>query len=256
MRGFVPVTEGWASGLEAWEREFIAGLLEQVGGVLASAETPAEHAARVERARRHAPGEVGGGATGDAGQAPGSSGIVALRDGESAEDAAVLSALDFTAPDPGSAEPTGARSIAHGAPAALAPLIEALLPDASEDPDVAVEVAGMTRGHLRALKHERLEGVVAELLEPTGEAGSVLVRRGEEGHWLGALNDARLVLAERLGIEDADDADDVHAVAYEDAPEDENEDTRWRRGLALAYDMTTWWQESLVAVLLHPEARS
>ncbi|WP_315501117.1 DUF2017 family protein [Actinomyces radicidentis] len=251
MRGFLAVPEGWASRLEAWEREFIAGLLDQVGGVLASAETSSDRVARAERSRRAAAGEDGAGEHGAARPS-----LAVVRDGESAEDAAVLASLDFTAPDPEVDGPAGGRLIADGAPAALAPLIEALLPDASEDPDVAVEVAGMTRGHLRALKHERLESVVAELLEPTGEAGSVLVRRGEEGHWLGALNDARLVLAERLGIEDSQDADDVHAVAYEDAPETEDEDTRWRRGLALAYDMITWWQESLVAVLLHPEARS
>lgn len=240
MRGFLAVPEGWASRLEAWEREFIAGLLDQVGGVLASAETSSDRAARAERSRRASAGEDGAGEHGAARPS-----LAVVRDGESAEDAAVLASLDFTAPDPEVDGPAGGRSIADGAPAALAPLIEALLPDASEDPDVAVEVAGMTRGHLRALKHERLESVVAELLEPTGEAGSVLVRRGEEGHWLGALNDARLVLAERLGIEDS-----------QDAPETEDEDTRWRRGLALAYDMITWWQESLVAVLLHPEARS
>ena len=251
MRGFLAVPEGWASRLEAWEREFIAGLLDQVGGVLASAETSSDRAARAERSRRASAGEDGAGEHGAARPS-----LAVVRDGESAEDAAVLASLDFTAPDPEVDGPAGGRLIADGAPAALAPLIEALLPDASEDPDVAVEVAGMTRGHLRALKHERLESVVAELLEPTGEAGSVLVRRGEEGHWLGALNDARLVLAERLGIEDSQDAEDVHAVAYEDAPETEDEDTRWRRGLALAYDMITWWQESLVAVLLHPEARS
>lgn len=251
MRGFVPVPDGWASGLEAWEREFIAGLLDQVGGVLASAGSPVESDARTERGGHDAT-DWGSSTTEGAGRPA----LAVARDGESAEDAAVLASLDFAAPDPEDAGPAAARSLAGGVPASLAPLLEVLLPDASEDPDVAVEVAGMTRGHLRALKHERLEGVVAELLEPTGEAGSVLVRRGEEGSWLGALNDARLVLAERLGIEDAEDADDVHALAYEDAPEGEDEDTRWRRGLALAYDMITWWQESLVAVLLHPEARS
>ena len=80
----------------------------------------------------------------------------------------------------------------------------ALLPDASEDLDTAVEVAAMTRGRLCALKSERARRVMAELIEPTGAHGAVRVSAGTEQDWLGALNDLCLVLAQRLGIDSAE----------------------------------------------------
>ena len=96
----------------------------------------------------------------------------------------------------------------------------------------------------------QLKAAIAELLEPTGGGGAVRVVRGHEQEWLGALNDVRLVLAQRLDIDGPEAADDVHAVAWQEAPSSENDDARWRRGIALSYDMLTWWQESLVTVLL------
>ena len=71
-----------------------------------------------------------------------------------------------------------------------------------------------------------------------------------EQDWLGALNDLRLVLAQRLGIDSAEAAEDVHAIAREAPPPHESDEFRWRRGAALSYDMLTWWQESLLRVLL------
>ena len=125
------------------------------------------------------------------------------------------------------------------------------LPDASENPEVALEVAYLTRARLRVLKHERLKAAIAELLEPTGAGGAVHVARGHEQEWLGALNDVRLVLAQRLDIDGPEAAEEAHAIAWQEAPRDEDDDSRWRRGLALSYNMLTWWQESLVTVLLY-----
>ena len=216
MRGFAKAVGGWESRLEAWEREYLAGLLEQVA-VLLAADDPG--------------GRQDGGTTSPQ---PG------LRQGESARDGDVLAALDF---DPDPQEPP--------APPALAPVIDVLLPDASEDPEVALEVADLTRARLRGLKHERLKAAIVELLEPTGADGAVRVVRGHEQEWLGALNDVRLVLAQRLDIDGPEAAEATHAIARQEAPRDEDDDARWRRGLALSYDMLTWWQESLVTVLLY-----
>ena len=144
-----------------------------------------------------------------------------------------------------------ARAGPTSAPPALAPVIDVLLPDASEDPEVALEVADLTRARLRGLKHERLKAAIVELLEPTGADGAVRVVRGHEQEWLGALNDVRLVLAQRLDIDGPEAAEATHAIARQEAPRDEDDDARWRRGLALSYDMLTWWQESLVTVLLY-----
>ena len=261
MRGFKAVDGGWESPLEDWELEFLADLLAQVLVILDSA-APS--------------GPRGGRPAGAAPPGPGGP-----RAAESARDAEILAALDFDieepAGEPGGAgtgaagEPGGAGEPGPGAPgpgerpgrrdpaapagppaasAALAPFVEALLPDASEDPDTAVEVAAMTRGRLRALKSERARRVMAELIEPTGARGAVRVSAGTEQDWLGALNDLRLVLAQRLGIDSAEAAEDVHAIAREAPPPHESDEFRWRRGAALSYDMLTWWQESLLRVLL------
>ena len=251
MRGFKAVDGGWESPLEDWELEFLADLLAQVLVILDSA-APS--------------GPRGGRPAGAAPPGPGGP-----RAAESARDAEILAALDLDieepagkgiggagepgpgAPDPG--ERPGRRDPAApagppAASAALAPLVEALLPDASEDPDTAVEVAAMTRGRRRALKSERARRVMAELIEPTGARGAVRVSAGTEQDWLGALNDLRLVLAQRLGIDSAEAAEDVHAIAREEPPPHESDEFRWRRGAALSYDMLTWWQESLLRVLL------
>lgn len=251
MRGFKAVDGGWESPLEDWELEFLADLLAQVLVILDSA----------------APSGPRGGRP--AGAAP--SGPGGPRAAESARDAEILAALDFDIEEPADKGIGGAGEPGPGAPgpgecpgrrdpaapagppaasAALAPLVEALLPDASEDPDTAVEVAAMTRGRLRALKSERARRVMAELIEPTGARGAVRVSAGTEQDWLGALNDLRLVLAQRLGIDSAEAAEDVHAIAREAPPPHESDEFRWRRGAALSYDMLTWWQESLLRVLL------
>lgn len=250
MRGFKAVDGGWESPLEDWELEFLADLLAQVLVVLDSA---APSGPRPARPARSAPSGPGG-----------------PRAAESARDAEILAALDFDIED-SAGEPDGEGTGAAGEPgpdgdpgrrartgpadppaasAALAPFVEALLPDASEDPDTAVEVAAMTRGRLRALKSERARRVMAELIAPTGAHGAVRVSAGTEQDWLGALNDLRLVLAQRLGIDSAEAAEDVHAIAREEPPPHESDEFRWRRGAALSYDMLTWWQESLLRVLL------
>ena len=223
MCAFRPDPQGWVSALDAWEREYLAGLFKQIADLLA-ADTPAPNAGRGDAATRR----------------------VGARAGETPHDGDVLAALDFE-PEPSDAVGGGQREV----PVSLAPLLDVLLPDASEDPEVAVEIASLTRGRLRADKRSRLEDVVCELLEPTGADGAVLVRAGQEGRWLGALNDARLVLAERLQIDSPEAAEQAHAAAWDEAPADEGEAERWNRAMALSYDMLSWWQESLVAVLLN-----
>ncbi|MCL3776758.1 MULTISPECIES: DUF2017 family protein [unclassified Actinomyces] len=237
MRPFEPVEHGWQSRLSLREREYLAGLLEQVSAVLA-AEGPLETTV----------------IAGSGPLRPRDGGDGEDRGGE-ADDDAVLAALDFETPPavPTAQEPDGATAPAaprRPVPADVAALLEVLLPEASEDPEVAVEVSSMNRQRLRALKHGRLTDVVSELLEPTGTGGEVLVRRGLEGEWLAAVNDVRLVLAHWLDIEDADSAQDVHDLTWYTAPADEADEDRLRRALAMSYNMLTWWQESLLAVLL------
>ncbi|MDO4243384.1 MAG: DUF2017 family protein [Actinomyces sp.] len=225
MHAFSAGEQGYTSALETWEREYLAGLLEQVADILA---------------------EPGHGPHGDGTGVPRPPG--APRAGESQHDADVLAALDFEAAI--EEEGHGRRPAVE---AALASVLDVLLPDACEDPGVAVEIAGMVRDQLRHDKRGRLLEVAAQLREPSGADGAVLVRRGQEATWLGALNDVRLVLAERLGIDSAEAAHAAHATAWQDPPADEDDQARWRRAIALSYDMLTWWHESLVTVVLDGE---
>lgn len=224
MRAFRRVSQGLACGLDDWERELLARLALEVS-VLLQADGPTGAGAGEGR------GEPAGPWSRDD---PG-------RPGESERDREVLAALDFDLDPP-------ANHVHTGRPA-TDPVIGVLLPEASEDPVTAMEVSSLTRGRLRSSKVDRLVRLVAELRAPSGPAGTVLVALGQEADWLGAINDIRLVLAQRLGIESEQDSERVHGLAFREAPESESAHERWYRGTALVYDMVTWWQESLVSVL-------
>jgi hypothetical protein avisC_10810 len=163
------------------------------------------------------------------------------RPGESERDREVLAALDFDLDQ-------SSNHVHTGRPASD-PVVGVLLPEASEDPVTAMEVSSLTRARLRSGKVDRLARMAAELRAPSGPEATVLVPIGQEAEWLGAINDIRLVLAQRLGIESAQDAGRVHDVAFQEASESETAHEQWYRGTALVYDMVTWWQESLVSVL-------
>ncbi|ARD41438.1 DUF2017 family protein [Actinomyces gaoshouyii] len=127
---------------------------------------------------------------------------------------------------------------------------EALLPDASEDPEIAVAISARSRDDLRGLKDSRSRDAVAELLAPSGTGGAVRVPAGAEGAWLGALNDARLLLARRLGIDSPEAAEAIHSLADSMPSGSADPQVRERHAAAILYTMLTWWQESLVSGLL------
>ncbi|WP_172121060.1 DUF2017 family protein [Actinomyces faecalis] len=225
MQTFVPAAGGWESAVEQWECELVSSLVEQLLYVLTS----------------EGAGARSGPSTSQTGQ----------RSTESERDSAILASLDFQADD---GEPQQGAVRSPQEDAELAPLLEVLLPDASEDPLTAVEVASMEREHLRSLKADRARLLLLQLREPSGQEVRVRVEQGQEQEWLGAVNDLRLVLAQRLGIESAEDAEEAHAVAWEDPPRQESEEARSRRAMSMVYDMLTWWQESLLTVMLSDDA--
>ena len=221
MRAFRRVPEGLACGLDDWERELIARLALEVRGLLQADAPCAEDAGESETSSPSRPDPV--------------------RPGESERDREVLEALDFDLDAP-------INHVHAGRPNAD-PVIAVLLPQASEDPLTSMEVSSLTRARLRGDKVDRLARMAAELRAPSGPEGTVLVAPGQESDWLGASNDIRLVLAQRLGIESAQDAERVHTAAFQELPEEETSREQWYRGTALVYDMITWWQESLVSAL-------
>lgn len=221
MRAFRRVSQGLACGLDDWERELLARLALEIRAILQSDEPTDEDAdgSTVLPSTRSDPG----------------------RPGESERDREVLAALDFDLDQ-------SSNHVHTGRPASD-PVVGVLLPEASEDPVTAMEVSSLTRARLRSGKVDRLARMAAELRAPSGPEATVLVPIGQEAEWLGAINDIRLVLAQRLGIESAQDAGRVHDVAFQEASESETAHEQWYRGTALVYDMVTWWQESLVSVL-------
>ena len=221
MRAFRRVPEGLACGLDDWERELLARLALEVRALLQADAPPTQGAGQPEASLSPPPDPV--------------------RPGESERDRKVLEALDFDLDAP-------TNHVHPGRPSAD-PVIAVLLPQASEDPITSMEVSSLTRARLRGDKVDRLARLAAELRAPSGPEGTVLVAPGQESDWLGASNDIRLVLAQRLGIESAQDAEHVHAAAFQEAPEEETSREQWYRGTALVYDMVTWWQESLVSAL-------
>ena len=221
MRAFRRVPEGLACGLDDWERELIARLALEVRGLLQADAPCAEDAGESETSSPSRPDPV--------------------RPGESERDREVLEALDFDLDPP--------TNHVHPGRPSTDPVIAVLLPQASEDPITSMEVSSLTRARLRGDKVDRLARMAAELRAPSGPEATVLVPIGQEAEWLGAINDIRLVLAQRLGIESAQDAGRVHDVASQEASESETAHEQWYRGTALVYDMVTWWQESLVSAL-------
>ncbi|OLO67410.1 DUF2017 family protein [Actinomyces oris] len=221
MRAFRRVPEGLVCGLDDWERELLARLALEVRALLQADAPPTPGPGQSETSSSSRPDPV--------------------RPGESERDREVLEALDFDLDPP--------TNRVHSGRPNTDPVIAVLLPQASEDPITAMEVSSLTRARLRGDKVDRLASLAAELRAPSGPEGTVLVAPGQESDWLGASNDIRLVLAQRLGIESAQDAERVHATAFQEAPEEETSREQWYRGTALVYDMVTWWQESLVSAL-------
>lgn len=122
----------------------------------------------------------------------------------------------------------------------LDPALARLLPSASEDDAVAREVRALTEESVRSAKGERLRTLWWALQAP-GHKVTIPVERAMD--WAGALTDVRLVIAQRLGVEDAEDASDLEAVATSGTDE-------VSRALASLYLALSWLQESLVEAML------
>jgi hypothetical protein len=113
------------------------------------------------------------------------------------------------------------------------PALARLFPDGySDDEDASADFRRYTEPGLRSAKRARLETVLSTLGE---EPGKVVLSPDQAEEWLGALNDTRLVLGERLGV--TEDLEDLVGSLTEDDP---------RLGLLWVYDRLTYLQETLV----------
>jgi hypothetical protein len=115
-----------------------------------------------------------------------------------------------------------------------------LLPNVVKGNDAAsLEFRQLTERSLRENKIGALRAAALGL-----DTNELVLSPAEARHWSQALNDVRLVLAERLDIRDDADAEHVHTMQDWSQAEDVES------YLALVYNFTTWLQESLVQAML------
>ena len=85
------------------------------------------------------------------------------------------------------------------------PALARLFPNAyPDDAEAAAEFRQYTRDGLVERKSAN-SGLIAAALTESSDDGRLTVERDDAEHWLPALTDLRLVLAERLGIHNDDD---------------------------------------------------
>ncbi|GMA31964.1 hypothetical protein GCM10025875_19560 [Litorihabitans aurantiacus] len=111
---------------------------------------------------------------------------------------------------------------------------------------MAAEVRSLTEDAVRSAKGERLRRVWWDL---RGRHDEIRVPDERAMAWAGALTDVRLVLAQRLGVQDSADAERLEEVAAASSDE-------VSRALASLYLALSWLQESLIEAMLAevPEA--
>ncbi|PYI39673.1 DUF2017 domain-containing protein [Arthrobacter psychrolactophilus] len=120
------------------------------------------------------------------------------------------------------------------------PALLRLLPHAvKNDDDSALEFRQLTERSLRETKIGALRAASLSL-----ESEKLVLDPESAKLWAMALNDVRLVLAERLEIRDEEDAERVHEVQDWDEADDVES------YLSLVYNFVTWLQESLLQAML------
>ncbi|MFV0427395.1 MAG: DUF2017 domain-containing protein [Beutenbergiaceae bacterium] len=120
------------------------------------------------------------------------------------------------------------------------PALARLLPNASDDEEIAGEFRRLTESDLRTIKVERLRMMWTALQLP-GERLEVAAHHAMD--WAAALNDVRLVLAERLEIVTEEDAEGIYQAAQSGGDDVD-------AALASLYLFLTWLHESLMMAML------
>jgi hypothetical protein len=134
------------------------------------------------------------------------------------------------------------------------PAVRRLLPDASDDVEVATEFRRFTQDDLAARKVARLVRLARLLVDAEpAEAAPFAVARDEAEDVAGALTDVRLVLAERLGLRTDEQVEGLYDELDregDDGPEDSEVGGAPRRFLVSVFLLTGLLQESLVDGML------
>jgi hypothetical protein len=133
--------------------------------------------------------------------------------------------------------------------------LQRLFPAASEDPKVAQEMRRLGQHDLAVHKLEDLR-LVVRTLDASGPGKTEVTLTPEESEaWLRAMNDIRLVLADRLHITSDGEFETLRMLeeigdGMEDVPPlEHDEDVAGPDVVAAVYDLLTWLQDSLVRAL-------
>lgn len=119
------------------------------------------------------------------------------------------------------------------------PAVARLLPDAyRDDEEAAAEWRRLSRRALAERKGAFAARFAADLADAAAASETTRIRIDEAGalDWMRAIGDLRLVLAERIGITDAED-DEI------------GDDDTERAGVVDLYQWLAWMQDDLVQVL-------
>lgn len=143
------------------------------------------------------------------------------------------------------------------APAPTDSGVRRLLPDASEDPELAAEYRRFSQRDLAGEKLHDL-GRMARRLDASGPGKSEVTLEAEETVvWLRGLNDLRLVLADRLSITHDGEFETLRMLQeisegveeLEAQEEDDDGDVAGPDVVAAVYELLTWLLDSLVRAL-------
>lgn len=132
--------------------------------------------------------------------------------------------------------------------------VRRLFPTASQDPDLAVEYRRLAQQDLADGKLADLRRVMTILDRTGGGHGEVVIDDAESMAMLRALNDVRIVLADRLGLERDGDFDTVRMLQQigerveETTPAGDDEHVGSDIVIAV-YELLSWLQESLLRAL-------
>ncbi|WP_087471616.1 DUF2017 family protein [Cellulosimicrobium cellulans] len=134
------------------------------------------------------------------------------------------------------------------------PAVRRLLPDASDDVEVAAEFRRFTQDDLAARKVGRLVRLARLLVDAEpAEVAPFAVARDDAEDVAGALTDVRLVLAERLGLRTDEQVEGLYDELDregDDGPDDGEVGGAPRRFLVSVFLLTGLLQESLVDGML------
>ena len=130
-----------------------------------------------------------------------------------------------------------------------------LFPPASENDEESGEYRRLTQGNL-ADAHIANLSVLRASLEAAGDIGGegphdeIVIERSDAVSWLKALNVIRLVLAERMGIENDGDFEALQLLCSNDLEQVEAEPgVAGLEFLATLYEFASWLQATLIGAL-------